>query len=44
MMCCNYPTTTVAIEAERQLKAQGGKPNKLCIEDRLLMGLILLLR
>ena len=30
---------TILNEAERQLKAQGGKPNKLCIEDRLLMAL-----
>jgi len=30
---------TILNEAEIQLKAQGGKPNKLSIEDRLLMAL-----
>lgn len=30
---------TILNEAEVQLKAQGGKPNKLSIEDRLLMAL-----
>ncbi|MBI2785082.1 MAG: transposase family protein [Legionella longbeachae] len=31
--------TTILNEAEVQLKAQGGKPNKLSIEDRLFMAL-----
>lgn len=31
--------TTILSKAERQLKSQGGKPNKLSIEDRLLMTL-----
>ena len=31
--------TTILSEAEALLKAQGGKPNKLSIEDRLLMAL-----
>ncbi len=31
--------TKILREAEAQLKAQGGKPNKLSIEDRLLMTL-----
>lgn len=30
---------TILNAAELQLKAQGGKPNKLCMEDRLLMTL-----
>lgn len=31
--------TSILSEAEIQLKARGGKPNKLSIEDRLLMTL-----
>lgn len=31
--------TTISSEADKLLKAQGGKPNKLSIEDKLLMTL-----